>query len=138
MNVDSVRGYCLSFPQARENLQWGETLCFKVSGKIFATLSLASVPPSLCFKCAPEKFAELCEQDGIRPAPYVGRYKWVLLERLDVLDSEALEDLIRQSYAMVVVKREGKAKKKVKKVYANVKGSNHKGHEGRKGKTGRS
>ena len=112
MNIDSVRGYCLSFPQARENLQWGETVCFKVGGKIFATLSLNSVPQSLCFKCMPEKFAELCEQEGIRPAPYVGRYKWVLLERLDVLFDEELEDLIRQSYGMVAGKSKTKAKTK--------------------------
>jgi predicted DNA-binding protein (MmcQ/YjbR family) len=110
MNVDSVRGYCLSFPQARENLQWGETVCFKVSGKIFAMLSLDAVPPSLCFKCSAEKFVELCEQEGIKPAPYVGRYKWVLLERLDVLRDEELEDLIRQSYEMVAVKAKPKRK----------------------------
>ena len=40
MNVDFVRDHCLSFPNAKESLQWGETLCFKVGGKIFATLSL--------------------------------------------------------------------------------------------------
>jgi predicted DNA-binding protein (MmcQ/YjbR family) len=117
MNVDSVRGYCLSFPQARENLQWGGTLCFKVAGKIFATLSLDSVPPRLCLKCTPEKFAELCEQEGIGPAPYVGRYKWVLLERLNVLRDEELNDLIRQSYEMVSAK--GKVRAKANKV--NVK-----------------
>jgi predicted DNA-binding protein (MmcQ/YjbR family) len=116
MNVDSVRAYCLFFPQAKETLQWGETLCFKVAGKIFAMLSLAAVPPSLCFKCAPERFAELCEQEGIRPAPYVGRYKWVLLERLDVLGDEEIEDLIRHSYAMVVPRGKMKVKVKVKSV----------------------
>jgi predicted DNA-binding protein (MmcQ/YjbR family) len=121
MNVDSIRAYCLSFPQARENLQWGEDLCFKVAGKIFATLSLGSVPQSLCFKCMPEKFAELCEQEGISPAPYVGRYKWVLLERLDVLGDEELKDLIRQSYEMVAGKDKGKAKAKVKVKKVKVK-----------------
>lgn len=140
MSVDSVRGYCLSFPQARETLQWGEDLCFKVAGKIFAVLSLDSVPPSLCFKCMPEKFVELCEQEGIRPAPYVGRYKWVLLDRLDVLGDEELEDLIRQSYEMVAVKGKGRAGAKVGKakvkVKVKVKGSNHKGHKGHKGKSG--
>ena len=114
MNVDSVRDYCLSFPQAKETLQWGETLCFKTGGKIFAMLSLAAVPPSLCFKCTAERFAELCEQEGIRPAPYVGRYKWVLLERLDVLSDEEIEDLIRQSHEMVTPRR--KSKVKVRKV----------------------
>ena len=95
-------------------MQWGETLCFKISGKIFVTLSLASVPQSLCLKCTPEKFVELCEQEGIIPAPYVGRYKWVLLQSLDVLGDEELEDLIRQSYGMVASKLQGKAKGKVK------------------------
>ena len=111
-----------------------KTLCFKVGGKIFAMLSLDSVPPGLCFKCTPEKFVELCEQEGIRPAPYVGRYKWVLLERLDVLGDEELEDLIRQSYEMVAAKGKSNAKSKVKESQSqNVKGINHKGHEGTQG-----
>ena len=113
-------------------MQWGEDLCFKVGGKIFAVLSLDSVPQSLCFKCTPEKFVELCEREGIGPAPYVGRYKWVLLEGLDVLGGDELEDLIRQSYEMVVAK--GKGRTGAKKV--KVKGFNHKGHKGHKGKSG--
>jgi predicted DNA-binding protein (MmcQ/YjbR family) len=115
MNVDSVRAYCLSFPETRENLQWGDDLCFKVAGRIFAVLSLHAVPPSLCFKCTPEKFAELCEQEGISPAPYVGRYKWVLLERLDLLPDQESQDLIRQSYEMVAAKTKSKSKVKVKR-----------------------
>jgi predicted DNA-binding protein (MmcQ/YjbR family) len=119
MNIDSVRDYCLSFPQARENLQWGETVCFKAAGKIFVTLSLDSVPQSLCFKCTPEKFAELCEHEGIRPAPYVGRYNWILLERLDVLADDELEDLIRKSYEMVATKSRSKTKIHVEKKKLN-------------------
>jgi predicted DNA-binding protein (MmcQ/YjbR family) len=104
MNVEFIRRFCLAFPQAKESLQWGETLCFKVRGKIFAMLSLDSVPPSLCLKCTPERFVELLEFEGISPAPYVGRYKWALLERLDVLPSPDMQDLIRRSYAMVEAK----------------------------------
>jgi len=110
MNVDMIRQFCLSFPQATENLQWGESLCFKVRGKIFATLSLDSVPPALCLKCSPEKFSELLEVEGIIPAPYVGRYKWVLLERLNVLRASEIEELIEQSYKMVESKA-GKRKR---------------------------
>jgi predicted DNA-binding protein (MmcQ/YjbR family) len=115
MNVDSVRAYCLSFTQAKENLQWGDDICFKVGGKIFAVLSLESVPPGLCFKCTPEKFAELCEQEGIRPAPYVGRYKWLLLEKLDVLSDEELEDLVRQSYHLGWRKAKGELESESRK-----------------------
>ena len=104
MDVESIRHFCLSFLDATENLQWGEDLCFKVRGKIFAVLDLGSVPQRLSLKCTPEKFAELTELEGIIPAPYVGRYKWVLLERLSVLPAQDLKDLIRESYAMVASK----------------------------------
>ncbi len=102
MNVDSIREYCLSFPRATENMQWGDDLCFKVGGKIFTIVSLDT--PRLCFKCAPETFAELIEREDIHPAPYVGRYKWVMLDRLDAAPWAELQELIRQSYEMVAAK----------------------------------
>jgi predicted DNA-binding protein (MmcQ/YjbR family) len=101
-NVDSIRAYCLSFANATEKLQWEDNLCFKITGKIFAMLGLDD--PRLCFKCTPETFAELIEREDIRPAPYVGRYKWVMLDRLDAVGDSELEGLIRQSYDMVASK----------------------------------
>jgi predicted DNA-binding protein (MmcQ/YjbR family) len=114
MNIDSIRKYCLSFPQATENLQWGEDLCFKVRGKIFTVMSLGSVPQGICFKCTPESFAELCEQEGIAPAPYVGRYKWVLVKGLNLLSDSELREQIRQSYEMVSSKAKPKPKSRPK------------------------
>jgi predicted DNA-binding protein (MmcQ/YjbR family) len=121
VNVDSIREYCLSFPQATEKLQWGDDLCFKIAGKIFAIAGLDN--PRLCFKCTPEAFAELIERDDIRPAPYVGRYKWVMLDRLDAVRADELEDLIRQSYEMVAAKAPKKKseKKKLPKLGARKK-----------------
>lgn len=101
MNVDQIREYCLAFPEATENLQWGDDLCFKIRGKIFVTLALTDVPQKVCFKCTPEVFAELIERPDIRPAPYVGRYNWVILDRLNALSRNELKDGIRQSYEMV-------------------------------------
>jgi predicted DNA-binding protein (MmcQ/YjbR family) len=119
MNLDTVRRFCLSFPGATEKLQWTDSLCFKVRGKIFAIVAVDSVPPKICLKCTPEKFSELIEQEKIIPAPYLGRYKWVLLQRLDVLRDAELEELVSESYGMVAAKTKAKAvrpaKKKLKK-----------------------
>jgi predicted DNA-binding protein (MmcQ/YjbR family) len=104
MNVDFVRDLCLSFPNTKESLQWGETLCFKVGGKIFAMLSLDEIPPHLSLKTTSERFAELTEIEDIVPARYVGRYKWVTLERLNVLSAREIEELIQNSYDMVIKK----------------------------------
>jgi predicted DNA-binding protein (MmcQ/YjbR family) len=99
MNIDAIRKYCLSFPQATEKLQWDDALCFKIRGKMFAVAGLDN--PRLTFKCAPEKFAELIERENIHPSPYLGRHKWVMLDRLDALPEAEMKALIRQSYKMV-------------------------------------
>jgi len=99
MNVDSIRAYCLSFPEVTEKLQWGDALCFKVRQKMFAVLGLDQI--RLTFKCTAELFAELVEREDIAPAPYVGRYKWVILNRLDALHNGELREMLRQSYEMV-------------------------------------
>ena len=123
MNVEVIQRFCLSFPQATENLQWGDDLCFKVGGKIFAVLNLNSVPPGMAFKCTPETFAELVERERIVPAPYVGRYKWVLVERLEVLLWSELTELLRTSYEMVAAKAKiGKVSTKKKSASARKKG----------------
>ena len=120
MNPDSIRAYCLSFPEVTEKLQWGDALCFKVRAKMFAVLGLDQI--RLTFKCTPEIFAELVERDDIHPAPYVGRYKWVKLDRLDALRTDELRDLLRQSYEMVAanapklrVQKPSREKKRLKK-----------------------
>ena len=100
MNIDSIRKYCLSLPHATEDIQWGNDLLFRISGKIFAGMSLET-PHSLMFKCTPEKFEELIELDGIIPAPYMARNKWVMLERLDALRDSELKVLIKDSYGMI-------------------------------------
>jgi predicted DNA-binding protein (MmcQ/YjbR family) len=111
MKVDDIREFCLSFPEAREKLQWGDQLCFKIRGKIFAMMGLDN--PRLCFKCDLETFAVLIEREDIHPAPYVGRYKWVILDRLDALGEGELRQLIGRSYAMVTAKARKGAKKKM-------------------------
>src|SRR5450432_1987994 len=110
MDIESLRAYCLSFPDATEKLQWGDALCFKVMNKMFTVASLDfDAIPRLCFKCTPETFAELIEREGMAPAPYVGRYQWVGLESLDVLGTRELKEFIAASYGLVIAKLPRKA-----------------------------
>jgi predicted DNA-binding protein (MmcQ/YjbR family) len=108
MNIDSIRNFCLSLPNATEDIQWGNDLLFRISGKIFAGMSL-DPPHSLSFKCTPEKFDELIEFEGIIPAPYMARNKWVMLERLDAVGDLEIKGLIKNSYEMIFSKLTKKA-----------------------------
>ena len=105
MDQESIREYCLSLPDATENVQWGNDLVFKIGGKMFAVVVLDnSYPHVMSFKCTPEEFAEYVEHEGIDPAAYVARYHWIALQRFDVLPKSELKRLIKDSYEMVKAK----------------------------------
>lgn len=104
MNIDWVRGYCMSMPHATESVQWGNDLVFKIAGKMFAAVVLEPAKVWLSFKCSPEEFAELVERPGIIPAPYSARYHWVALETEDALTATELKRRLRRSYGLVFEK----------------------------------
>src|SRR5215510_274209 len=92
VDIESVRVHCLSFPHATENVQWGNDLVFKITGKMFAVMALeGTVKYIRSLKCTEEKFNELIEQEGADPAPYTAQNKWVAIERYDVLSDKELK-----------------------------------------------
>ena len=103
MNVEAIRRLCMTMPHATEQVQWGADLIFKVSGKMFAGVCLEP-PHRLSFKCSPERFAEVTETEGIIPAPYMAKHKWVSILSDEALASVKLPALIRESYELVFAK----------------------------------
>jgi predicted DNA-binding protein (MmcQ/YjbR family) len=113
-DLEWIRKLCLSLPGAAEDMPWEDTLCFKVRKKIFVILALSEGRyPRITLKCAPDKFHEMLEIEGISPAPYVGRYKWIMLDSPNVLPSDELEAVIRESYELVEAKAPKKSKRDV-------------------------
>jgi predicted DNA-binding protein (MmcQ/YjbR family) len=58
-------------------------------------------PHRVSFKCSDERFVELQENEGVVPAPYLARAKWLAVERFDSLSDAAIEDGVRGSYELV-------------------------------------
>ena len=105
MNLERFRKHCMSLPGATEQIQWGADLVFKVGGKMFAVAATeAEASHRLSFKCSDESFAELVEQEGVVPAPYLARAKWVALERFDSLGDKELESRIVDAYTIIFQK----------------------------------
>ena len=113
MNIDQLRKLCLSFPGATEQIQWGDDLLFKVGGKMFAVTRLEPAKVWLSLKASPETFAELTEQPGILPAPYLARAKWIALESQDALPAAEIAQLLRESYELVLAKLPRKIRESV-------------------------
>lgn len=101
MSVDFIRELCLSLPHVTEEIQWEDRLLFKIGGKMFAVAGLSPVGSRLSVKTTDERFAELIEVPGVIPSPYLARSKWIALERWDTLRRSEIEELVRESYALI-------------------------------------
>ena len=111
MNIEDIRSYCLGLPGVTEDIKWGNDLCFCIAEKMFCATRLKG-PLQVSFKVTDEEFDEVSNSDGFVPAPYVARYKWVLLEDPSKVSKKKLLAYITQSYELVKMKLPGKALKK--------------------------
>jgi predicted DNA-binding protein (MmcQ/YjbR family) len=102
MTLEQIRAFCLSLPEATEQIQWVEHLLFKVGGKMFVILSPDDPALPMSLKSAAGEFEEWIEREGIIPAPYLARNKWIKLERSDAVTPAELRALITRSYELVV------------------------------------
>jgi predicted DNA-binding protein (MmcQ/YjbR family) len=100
--VEWVRKHCLSLPHTTEQVQWGDNLVFKIGGKMYAVLPLEPVTVWISFKCAEEAFAELAEREGIIPAPYLARARWVAVESKSALSPAEIKRLLSTAYEIVL------------------------------------
>ena len=101
MNTESVKAFCSTMPGAnvREMGAPSNVLVYSVADKPFAWFK-TSEPERwrFSFRVTPERFLELTDQPGIKPARYMGRFHWVTVVRVASIDSEYLRILIAWSY----------------------------------------
>jgi len=103
MNIETLRELCRSLPAVTEDVKWGHDLCFSVAGKMFCVAALDG-PLTVSFKVRDEEFDDLANSPEFRPAPYVARYKWVLVEDVNSLSRREWTKYVKQSYELVKAK----------------------------------
>lgn len=103
MDIETLRNICKGLPYVTEDIKWENDLCFMISGKMFCVTSVDN-PLKVSFKVTDEEFGEMTNQPGIIPAPYVARYKWILIEDVNIFNKKQWEHYVTQSYNLVKAK----------------------------------
>ncbi len=103
MDIEMLRAICKELPAVTEDVKWGNDLCFCIAGKMFCVAGL-NTPLTISFKVKDEEFDELTATPGIVPAPYVARYKWILIEDVNRLTKKEWKHYVKQSYELVRAK----------------------------------
>lgn len=105
MNIETIREYCLSLPQATEDFPFDEsTLAFRIERKIFAVIDLENVE-WFALKCDPNYAIELRDKfSEISGAWHMNKKYWNQLNIFGSLSDKLIQNLIRHSYNEVVKK----------------------------------
>jgi predicted DNA-binding protein (MmcQ/YjbR family) len=116
MDAESLREHLLGLPDVVETMQWGANLVFwvgdkAIGGKMFAILNLDHDQRGvLSFAAGPERYAELLENDGVIPAPYLARAHWVAMQHWRAFPTAELKELLDSARCLVYDRLPGKAK----------------------------
>lgn len=103
MNIEFIRNICKGLPSVTEGIKWGNDLCFMVGTKMFCVI-LLETPMKVSIKVKDDEFEEITNLEGIIPAPYAARHKWILVEITSVFNKQKWEHYIVQSYGLVKAK----------------------------------
>jgi predicted DNA-binding protein (MmcQ/YjbR family) len=113
MDIADIRIICLEMPGVLEDIKWEHDLAFTIGGKMFCVVGLDQLPTTASFKVKDEEFEEISNWPGFKPAPYVARYKWVLIEDINKMKKSDWEKYIKQSYNLVKDKLPAKLRKQL-------------------------
>jgi predicted DNA-binding protein (MmcQ/YjbR family) len=101
-NLERMRSIALALPEATEELTWGTDINFRVRKKIFAFPGQGG---SLMVKADRDELPALLADPRFRPAPYLARGGWVVMELASAPDWAEVEELVHTSYCLIAPKK---------------------------------
>ncbi len=103
MNAEEIREYVLQKVNVTEGFPFGgDTLVFKVNGKVFLLMGLDNETLQFNVKCNPEKAIELREEypGAVLPGYHMNKKHWNTVIA-DSLKNGLLKEMIDESYNLV-------------------------------------
>ncbi len=102
-NLERMRTLAMALPEATEEVTWGTDVNFRVRKKIFAFPGQGG---SLMLKADREELPALLGDARFKPAPYLARGGWVLMDlTTEPVDWAEVDELIRTSYLLIAPKK---------------------------------
>jgi predicted DNA-binding protein (MmcQ/YjbR family) len=113
MNLNKAKEYCRTLPGATEDIKWECNLVFSVGDKMFAAMDANDKAKAISFKVDDERFLELTDREGIVPAPYLARARWVMVQDLAKLPDGEAKALLKRSHELVFAKLTKKLQREI-------------------------
>lgn len=111
MTLEGIQQICRKLGEVTEDIKWGDHVCFNVGGKMFLVTAPDQSPVTASFKSSDEKFEELSEKEGCKPAPYLAKHKWVYVDDINRFSTKEWKEILELAYTIVKAKSAKKKKK---------------------------
>lgn len=101
MSVEDQKQLCQDFPGVQRTLHADPSniLVYSVGDKKFAYFKTSNPEMGrFSIRVTPDRFLELTDVPGIKPARYMGRFHWVTIVHPKVLPAHYLAELVAWSY----------------------------------------
>ncbi|NHQ84676.1 hypothetical protein HA050_00910 [Iodobacter sp. HSC-16F04] len=119
MDIEATKNYCRSLAGVSEKVcaAPANVHVFYVGDKQFAWFKTSQPEQGrLSIRTAAERFLELTDQEGIKPARYMQRFHWISISDLTSKESGFIRMLIDESYQKAFSNLTKKTQKNIKSV----------------------
>ena len=100
-----IRSICLTLPEVKEVEAWGHPT-FRAPKKMFAAFGNDEAEgPTLGLKIGFDRQEELLKDPRFYPTPYAAHQGWVSLKLSAKINWSDVEQLLREAYRQVAIKR---------------------------------
>ncbi|ASU41507.1 hypothetical protein hmeg3_17015 [Herbaspirillum sp. meg3] len=114
MNTSQLKKFCGSLPAATSRLALppSNVLVYSVGEKNFAWFKTSDPEKwRFSFRVSPDRFIELTDMPGIKPARYMARFHWITIVDVRSMPEDYLKELVRWSYDKALGSLSGKQRK---------------------------
>ena len=106
MTREEFDTFCKTLKASTHVVQWGGASVWKVGGKIFAIAPNVAEDEfqTLSFKVSNFAYEILTQQQGIIPAPYLARAKWVQITTPDAMSETDIKNHLEDAHQIIADK----------------------------------
>ncbi len=113
MNAERIRAFLLTLPHVVETEQFGGLVFWvgdkAIGGKMFVMLNLDQAQLPISYPAGQERYNDMLEIEGVRPAPYLARIFWIAIERWDVHRMAGWESELTHAHSLTLARLPHKA-----------------------------
>jgi predicted DNA-binding protein (MmcQ/YjbR family) len=100
-------------PGTTSDIKWDHHVCLNVCDKMYFITTPDANPINASVKVSDEDFDDYLEKEGVRKAPYLGRYKWIEIDDIHRFSVCEWESILSEAHQLIETKLSAKKRKEL-------------------------